>query len=76
MKHTKQEKQIINEWVNKFIDYTIHSENHSIHVDMIDFQKQNNLIDDELEVETFEVEQPQTITIKIPKGVDYKIEVI
>ena len=66
MKHTKQEKQLINEHLKMFVKFIRKSDDVSLIKTLKNFQKQHNLIDDE----------SQTITIKIPKGVDYKIEVI
>jgi hypothetical protein len=61
MKHTKEQKQLINEWLEEnqqhliFIDKEIVS----LAIPLKDFQKQHNLIDDELE-ETFKVKQPHS----------------
>ncbi len=104
----KEQKQLINEWLKKFI---LDKPDGMLSGTWFEqFQKQHNLIDDELEEEKelcfdkkldsevaesleefskisgkvkptkqrlFENnENAQTITIKLPKGVDYKIEVI
>lgn len=103
----KEQKKLINEWLKKFILDKPYGMLSGTWFEQ--FQKQHNLIDDELEEEKelcfdkkldsevaeflegfskvsgkvkptkqrFENnENTQTITIKIPKGVEYKIEVV
>jgi hypothetical protein len=64
MKHTKQEKQLINEWLNKLVDYQSTTLN-MVREDLKDFQKQHNLIDDELKVGKWYTDKENTILINI-----------
>jgi len=50
MKHTKQEKQLINEWLANYIECQSFSSEANKTKVLKEFQKQHNLIDDELEV--------------------------
>jgi len=49
MKHTKEQKQLINEWIEKFIRFYTSTPNLMLN-QLEDFKKQHNLIDEELEV--------------------------
>lgn len=51
MKHNKEQKQLINEWLEKFnYSFNDHIKDHFMKSILNDFKKMNNLIDEELEV--------------------------
>jgi hypothetical protein len=66
MKHTKQEKQLINEWLEENQnDILFFDRETEYRISLEQFQKQHNLIDDELEVGKWYTNKEKTILINI-----------